>query len=743
MARPPLPAALFALLLCSPIASATTPDETSAAAALGLSACSLQALSLPDGLPANFAVEVEFDGAPCALVLHRRTLRASDFRAIVQLPNGRYADVAPPEPRTYSGELHGGGVPEAGAGAVRASLSARGLSATASLADGTVYCIQPLADAFPGADAAVHVVYRAGDAIDLGTRCGVPPGASHAPLPSGAPKVFVGNAVAEIALAADVEFYAANGSSVTNTIADMEAVMNGVESIYEGDVGITYAITAVVVHTAEADPYTTSSPGGLLNEFQAEWNANQDALQRDVAHLFTGKNLDGSVIGIAQLGVICSSSAAYGLSQSRYTSNLTNRIGLTAHELGHNWSAQHCDGAAGGCFIMCSGLGGCSGSVTQFEPMGVTSITNFKNAKTCLGDAAGPLVAPFADSFAVPALDDALWTGIVGATVSTSGAAEPSTPYSLNLDSSGAAANQQDRLESNTIALGAAGTTLVSFASEHVGVENGKALVCEYFSNALAWVELVRITSDGINQSAFAPTSAELPANALHNGFRVRFRVEGSASNDDWFVDDVRVGPAPPPPPQLFSVSPGSIAALPSSALTLTGVGLTGGSVMVNGAPLIPFLQYNVIDDHTVQFTPSVPAALGSATVAIETTQGTSNALPFTYVSTAPPKMVAPSLVFNGTAFELTFASLPGDIAFLLVNLDGATLPFQGGTLLQFDLFVPLGALGATGVGSLATPFNGAPAGTQLYTQLLVVDPPGTNPATARTSNIGATLVLF
>ena len=113
-----------------------------------------------------------------------------------------------------------------------------------------------------------------------------------------------------------------------------------------------------------------------------------------MAHLFTGKNLTGSTIGIAYLNVLCGNNA-YGLSQSKYTGNFTNRTGLTAHELGHNWNANHCDGQAS-CRIMCSGLGGC-GPVTTFGFSATQSITEKANNVSCL-DLAPPPNPPVLNS---------------------------------------------------------------------------------------------------------------------------------------------------------------------------------------------------------------------------------------------------------------------------------------------------------------------------------------------------------
>jgi hypothetical protein len=146
---------------------------------------------------------------------------------------------------------------------------------------------------------------------------------------------------------------------------------------------ISYIVTQIVVRSSPADPYTTSVPGSLLDQFRAYWNDQHYYVIRDVAHLMTGRDMEGTVIGIAWLSVTCTSpTAAYGLSQSRFTNNFSSRVALTAHELGHNWSAQHCNGDAD-CGIMCASLGGCTGSLTQFGTTPRNQIIAWRNSHNC------------------------------------------------------------------------------------------------------------------------------------------------------------------------------------------------------------------------------------------------------------------------------------------------------------------------------------------------------------------------
>jgi len=245
----------------------------------------------------------------------------------------------------------------------------------------TLWAVQPLHGIKPGIPKSSHIVFASRDNLDLGFTCGTP----DRPVPTpGGVEPDAGNKVAEIAIDADHPFFLKNGSSVTQTQNDVTTVINMMDAIYRRDAQIEYKITSILVRSTP-DPYTTTDPSALLNQFRNEWNVFHGNVPRDVAHLFTGRNLNGGTIGLAYLGVICSTTAGYGLSESRYTTNLTLRTGLTAHEVGHNWSAPHCSGST--CNIMCATLGGCSGNVTSFSAPSVAYILNHKNSRTCLQDA--------------------------------------------------------------------------------------------------------------------------------------------------------------------------------------------------------------------------------------------------------------------------------------------------------------------------------------------------------------------
>jgi Metallo-peptidase family M12/Calx-beta domain/Reprolysin family propeptide/Bacterial pre-peptidase C-terminal domain len=156
--------------------------------------------------------------------------------------------------------------------------------------------------------------------------------------------------IARIATDADAEYVTAfGGASQANT--QIANILNFVDGIYQVEIGVTFQIVQQNAWADQnTDPYTTTAPSALLGEFRNYWNANfqsggSNAPVRSLAHLFTGKDLDGGVIGIASLGVVCRSpSLAYGLSQRFPITGLSitaQTVVLTAHEIGHNFSAAH------------------------------------------------------------------------------------------------------------------------------------------------------------------------------------------------------------------------------------------------------------------------------------------------------------------------------------------------------------------------------------------------------------------
>jgi len=149
-----------------------------------------------------------------------------------------------------------------------------------------------------------------------------------------------------IAVDTDTEFTTVvfNGSP-TNAQAYIAILMGAVSSIYERDVNIRLEVPYVRTWTT-ADPYSSNGTCSQLNQFRNHWNANQGSVQRNAAHLLSGRPLGG---GCAYLSSLCDASA-YGVSadliggfpnpvQNNHPGNWD--VIVVAHELGHNFGSGH------------------------------------------------------------------------------------------------------------------------------------------------------------------------------------------------------------------------------------------------------------------------------------------------------------------------------------------------------------------------------------------------------------------
>ena len=301
--------------------------------------------------------DITINGQQLTIEMHSHSVRSSNFVLLEQIEDGSLVERVPDAPRTVLGTLRG----NKGSRVIGCLLD-EGLAAKIILRDGQVMFVEPVEAKLKEPEfAGRHVVYRSRDTLPHAGKCGV----HGAPLHRfenvrianeknsrirrvTGPPVSAGNGqgggviqVAELALDADFEYFSDYGT-VQATLDRMELIVNIVNNQYEADVEISHVISGAVVRSSAAmDPYTTTDPSELVNQVRTEWLDNQQSIQRDVAHLFTGREIDGNVIGTAFTGAICST-FAYGYSQSDFNNQLACATDLTAHELGHNWNAGHC-----------------------------------------------------------------------------------------------------------------------------------------------------------------------------------------------------------------------------------------------------------------------------------------------------------------------------------------------------------------------------------------------------------------
>jgi uncharacterized repeat protein (TIGR01451 family) len=178
-------------------------------------------------------------------------------------------------------------------------------------------------------------------------------------------------AVSEISIGAvgDFEFTSAQGGDAAAAAATR---LNNVDGIYSQEIGVQINVPLIETFNDPADPFTDELEAGLLLDELTTYRQStpaQDSL--GLTHLWTGRDLNGSTVGIAWNGVLCRSGVGSGLSEGNGSAAFDSLI--AAHEIGHNFGAPH-DGVTGACesepqtFIMAPMLNGS----TQFSPCTIT-----------------------------------------------------------------------------------------------------------------------------------------------------------------------------------------------------------------------------------------------------------------------------------------------------------------------------------------------------------------------------------
>jgi uncharacterized repeat protein (TIGR01451 family) len=140
-----------------------------------------------------------------------------------------------------------------------------------------------------------------------------------------------------VSVLADYEYFQVAGAaqSARNRIVE---IFNNVDGIFSAQVGIQIELAdGVTVFQDPADPFSSSVGRDLLNELSAYRDSQPTLRSTGLTHLVTGRDLDGSTVGIAFIGSLCLT--RFGASISQGVSTLTSLV--TAHEIGHNFGAPH------------------------------------------------------------------------------------------------------------------------------------------------------------------------------------------------------------------------------------------------------------------------------------------------------------------------------------------------------------------------------------------------------------------
>lgn len=241
-------------------------------------------------------------------------------------------------------------------------------------------------------DQEILLLYNTIDVIDSQLfRCGVEDDRNKANefrLPDTGMRTFANSCkVVELAIASDASMFTKFGSSRAVFNHNI-AVMNNVAVLYRHEFTDNIEFSIVTQYGSEGytnDPLfpntTSTSPGIVLSAFTAWGQTRNFGTTFDIGQFWTNRDFDGTTVGLAYLGTVCSSYKYHVLQD--FSSNISSISVMTAHEIGHNFNASH--DPPGSPTIMAPSVNMTSTWSSNSE----TDISNHITSRTCLSDCDG------------------------------------------------------------------------------------------------------------------------------------------------------------------------------------------------------------------------------------------------------------------------------------------------------------------------------------------------------------------
>ena len=334
-----------AVLLSSGIAAASdgfldfdgiTPRDANRA--LNLEDSTVQSLDLIELDSGELELNVMLGDSNSRIRFQEHSNRTDDYQLLEQQSDGSLLEIPAGPITTYRGF-------DPSMPSLKAALSIEndGFRVLVMLDDGRRWWVEPLAGKVRNATDTDYAVYRGVDIISPDGFCGVDdtyklPGMDlEQALPEGMTREVL---QAEFVADTDFEFYQNYGSA--SAVEDrINALMNSINLLYENQHEIFHAIQAVVVRPQNNDPYSSSSIETRLDQVRSVWNSIGNPAH-DLVQLFSGQSFNGSTIGLAYVGAVCST-FEYSVVESDCCGSFGCATDLSNHELGHNWGADHCD----------------------------------------------------------------------------------------------------------------------------------------------------------------------------------------------------------------------------------------------------------------------------------------------------------------------------------------------------------------------------------------------------------------
>lgn len=339
---------------------------------------------------------LEIDDQQYTFNLRAKDIRAPHYKLRASTPEG-VIEVPRSPNKTYYGFTSQGNYD------VRVTADDDFFNALIVQAKDDIY-IEPILNFIPGAPKNRFVIYKGSDNLKKMNKdgCGAKPGLTHqdhseddhndTPEQSTSGRACK---VVQIALADDYRMFDDYGS--IDAVEDHNlAVINNVETNFDFEFNddLQFSIVEIFVATSPAtDPWDDSNDiYAVLDDF-TDWGPSGFSNTHDVASLWSARNFNGDVIGVAWLNAVCTN-FRYNVLED-FTGNAALLRVLQAHEMGHNFSANH-DAPNSG-FIMAPSVS----NTNNWSNASINSIDSYINSINCLGPCGVPL-PPVADFDAQP-----------------------------------------------------------------------------------------------------------------------------------------------------------------------------------------------------------------------------------------------------------------------------------------------------------------------------------------------------
>ena len=241
-----------------------------------------------------------------------------------------------PELRTYKGK----GIDDPAA-SVRFDTTMFGLRAMIMSPRGTVYI-----DPYSSASIGTVISYRHSDLPARGffMSCGVEAMATELGgevMSKAIPRSGDALLTYRMAITGTGEYTRFHGG-IAAAEAAITTTMNRVNQIYTNDIAVHFNLVAFNVYDDPAtDPFPTGNvvDVSLLNQNNADLNANVGVSNYDIGHIFT--QIGSGTSGLAYLRAACASFKGGGASGAGIPLGDPYNVGLVSHEIGHQMGANH------------------------------------------------------------------------------------------------------------------------------------------------------------------------------------------------------------------------------------------------------------------------------------------------------------------------------------------------------------------------------------------------------------------